>query len=63
MRELQKKPDVVLNGGAMALSQLELDDGNALEFMQKKFKNEGVGLDDFNYMLDQSKKIKDKAKE
>lgn len=60
---LQKKPDVVLNGGAMALSQLELDDGNALEFMQKKFKNEGVGLDDFNYMLDQSKKIKDKAKE
>lgn len=58
---LQKRPDVVLNGVSVALSQFELEDGNILEIMQKKFEKDGIGLEDFNYMLDQSKKIKDKS--
>ena len=45
----------------MALSQFEVEDGNVLELIQKKFKKDGVELEDFNYMLDQSKKIKDKS--
>ena len=58
---LQKRPDVVLNAGSVALSQFELEDGNILELIQNKFKKDGLELEDFNYMLDQSKKIKDKS--
>lgn len=58
---LLKRPDIVLNAGALALSQFELEDGNASTVMANAFKKRGVGLDDFDLMYNQSKKITEKV--
>lgn len=58
---LFKRPDIVLNGGSLALSQFKLEDGDIPTIMQREFKKNGVGLEDFNLMLDQSKKISEKV--
>lgn len=57
---LLKRPDIVLNGGSLALSQFKLEDGDIPTIMQREFKKNGVGLEDFNLMLDQSKKFQKK---
>lgn len=58
---LVKRPDIVLNGGSLALSQFQLGDGDIPTIMQREFKKNGVELEDFNLMLDQSKKITEKV--
>lgn len=58
---LFKRPDIVLNGGSLALSQFKLEDGDIPIIMQREFKKKGVELEDFNLMLDQSKKISEKV--
>lgn len=58
---LVKRPDIVLNGGSLALSQFKLEDGDIPTIMQREFKKNGVELEDFNLMLDQSKKISERV--
>lgn len=58
---LVKRPDIVLNGGSLALSQFKLEDGDIPSIMQREFKKNGVDLEDFNLMLNQSKKIAEKV--
>ena len=58
-----KRPDIVLNGGALALSQFELEDGDALTIMEREFEKYGIHLDDFNVMLNQAKNITEKSAE
>ena len=41
---LAKRPDIVLNGGALALSQFVLEDGDIPTIMQREFKKNGVEL-------------------
>lgn len=59
---LAKRPDIVLNGGALALSQFQLEDGNLLSIMEREFKKNDIQLEDFNLMLNQSKKIVEKIR-
>lgn len=59
---LVKRPDIVLNGGSLALSQFQLEDGDIPTIMQREFKKNGVELEDFNLMLDQSKRIIEKVR-
>lgn len=47
---LAKRPDIVLNGGALALSQFVLEDGDIPTIMQREFKKNGVELDEFNFL-------------
>lgn len=58
---LVKRSDIVLNEGSLALSQFKLEDGDIPTIMQREFKKNGVELEDFNLMLDQSKKISGKV--
>lgn len=59
---LEKRPDIVMNGGALALSQFRMEDGNAPAVMEKMFRENGVGLDVFNLMLGQAKEIAHKVR-
>ena len=56
-----KRPDIVLNGGALALSQFELEDGNILAIMEREFKKCGINPDDFGIMLNQAANITEKS--
>ena len=57
-----KRPDWVIQGGATALSQLTLENNdNAVEFIQKQFQNNGVDINAFNHILNQSKEMNSKA--
>lgn len=57
-----KRPDWVIQGGATALSQLTLENNdNAVEFIQKQFQNNGVDINAFNHILNQSKEMNLKA--
>lgn len=49
-------------GGSLALSQFQLEDGDIPTIMQREFKKNGVELEDFNLMLDQSKRITEKVR-
>lgn len=60
---ITKRPDIVINGGSLALSQFELEDGNIPSIMEREFKKNGVDLQEFNIMLNQSKEIVKKSKE
>ena len=57
---LLKRPDIVLNGGALALSQFELEDGNILTIMEREFKKCGIAPEDFSVMLKQASNITEK---
>lgn len=59
---LVKRPDIVLNGGSLALSQFQLEDGDIPTIMQREFEKEGIKLEDFDLMLNQAKKITEKSK-
>lgn len=58
-----RRPDIVMNGGSLALSQFDLEDGSVSEIMQREFKKLGIGVDEFNAMLNQSAKIAKKTKD
>ena len=55
-----KRPDIIFNGGALALSQFQLEDGNIPTIMQRELKKNGIDIDSFDLMLSQAKKIKEK---
>lgn len=59
-----KRPDLVIQGGATALSQLELENNdNALEFIQKMLQKNGVDNDAVNLIFKQGKDMLSKTKE
>lgn len=45
---VSKRPDIAMNGIALALSQFELEDGNIASIMEKEFKNCGMPISDFS---------------
>lgn len=55
---LLERPDIVMSGGSLALSQFNLEDGNLLEVMEKQFKEQGIGQNTFSNMLLSAKELK-----
>lgn len=55
-----KRPDIVFSGGALALSQFRLEDGNIPTIMQRELKKNGIDINSFDLMLSQAKKIKER---
>lgn len=58
---LARRPDIVLNGGALALSQFRLEDGDILTIMEKEFKKNNIQPDVFDSMVRQAKNITEKC--
>lgn len=57
-----KRPDLVIQGASTALSQLKLENNdNAVEFLEKQFKTNGVDNDAFGFIFKQSRDISDQA--
>lgn len=59
---LAKRSDIAINGGALALSQFKLEDGDVLSILEKEFKKSNVGLEEFEMIRNQSNEIFDKSK-
>lgn len=58
-----KRPDLVIQGASTALSQLKLENNdNAVEFLEKQFKTNGIDNDAFGFIFKQSRDIWNQAK-
>lgn len=58
-----RRPDLVMQGASTALSQLKLENNdNAVEFLEKQFKNNGVDHSAFDLIFKQCRDISDKVK-
>ena len=55
---LLERPDIVMSGGSLALSQFNLEDGNLLKVMEKQFKEQGIDQNTFSNILLSAKEIK-----
>lgn len=57
-----KRPDLVIQGASTALSQLKLENNdNAVEFLEKQFKANGVDNSAFGFIFKQSRNIAEQA--
>lgn len=57
-----KRPDLVIQGASTALSQLKLENNdNAVEFLEKQFKTNGIDNDVFGFIFKQSRDISNQA--
>ena len=54
-------PAIALSGASLALSQIELENDNALEALKKAFNNHGVSSDSYDEIVEEAKKISAKA--
>lgn len=58
-----KRPDLVIQGASTALSQLQLENNdNAVEFLEKQFKANGIDNNAFGIIFKQSNEISKKSK-
>lgn len=55
---LLERPDIVMSGGALALSQFNLEDGKVSEVMEKQFKDQGIDQNTFGNILTVAKELK-----